>query len=89
MRGGSDEVGRLPRCACAWLLALALSFAATGCAGKRAVPDLHQASQQVEGYIDSGRYAAACAAVAAKAREYLDHRAPQVKKPAAPVYFLP
>jgi predicted secreted acid phosphatase len=83
MREGSDDVGRSPRGASAWLLAFALSFVTTGCAGTRAVPDLHQARQQVEGYIDSGRYSADCAAVAAKAREYLDHRAPQVKKPAA------
>lgn len=83
MREGSDEVGRSPRGASAWLLAFTLAFAATGCAGKRAVPDLHQAREQVEGYIDSGRYSADCAAVAAQAREYLDHRAPQVKKPAA------
>jgi acid phosphatase len=83
MRGGTDDVGRAPRRGWACVLAFALTFAATGCAGKRAVPDLHQARQQVEGYIDSGRYAADCAAVAAKAREYLDRRAPRVKKPAA------
>ena len=69
----------------AWVMALALSYGPSACAsaGKSAVPDLHQARQQVEAYIDSGRYAADCAAVAAKAREYLDRRAPQVKKPAA------
>ena len=66
-------------------MALALSFGPSACASanKPAVPDLHQARQQVEAYIDSGRYAADCAAIAAKARDYLDRRAPQVKKPAA------
>ena len=66
-------------------MALAVAFGPTACAraGKPAVPDLDQARQRVAAYIDSGRYAADCAAVAAKAREYLDRRALQVKKPAA------
>ena len=69
MTEGSDEVGRCPRCAWAWLLAFALSFAASGCAGKRAVSDLHQARRQVESYVDSGRYAADKSAADFKALE--------------------
>jgi predicted secreted acid phosphatase len=66
-------------------LAITLWLAAAGlaCAGKPAVVDLPRARQQVEAYIDSGRYAADCAAVARKAQDYLERRAGQVKKPAA------
>ncbi len=70
----------------AWLAAIALTLGAVACAqcGKpNRVPNLYEARRQVEAYIDSGRYAADCAAVAAKAREYLDRRARQAKKPAA------
>src|SRR5262249_46137775 len=70
----------------AWLAALAFAFGPAACAHAGApsgVPNLYEARQQVEAYIDSGRYAADCAAVVAKAREYLDRRARQVKKPAA------
>jgi predicted secreted acid phosphatase len=69
-----------------WLAGLALAVGTVSCAhGGRpsGVANLHEARRQVEAYIDSGRYAADCAAVAAKAREYLDRRARQVKKPAA------
>jgi predicted secreted acid phosphatase len=82
---GSTSWRRFRR-AGAWLVALALAAGSTACAhaGRPSgVPSLPDARGQVEAYIDSGRYAADCAAVAAKAREYLDRRAPQVKKPAA------
>jgi predicted secreted acid phosphatase len=74
------------RRAAAWLVALALAGFPGGCghAGKPSgVPNLPDTRRQVEAYIDSGRYAADCAAVAAKASEYLDRRARQVTKPAA------
>jgi predicted secreted acid phosphatase len=77
---------RRPRRARAGLAALAVALGALACApgGKPSgVPDLNDARRQVEAYVDSGRYAADCAAVAAKAREYLDRRARQVSKPAA------
>jgi predicted secreted acid phosphatase len=69
-----------------WLVALTVAGGALGCAhtgNPGGVPNLHEARRQVEAYIDSGRYAADCAAVAAKAREYLDRRARQATKPAA------
>jgi predicted secreted acid phosphatase len=62
-------------------LAIAWASALFACAGKVA-PDLPLARQQVEAYIDSGRYAADCAAVARKAQDYLERRAGQVKKAA-------
>src|SRR5262249_27350363 len=68
------------------LLAVALALGPAACVHGGApsgVPNLYDARRQVEAYIDSGRYAADCAAVAAKAREYLDRRARQVAKPAA------
>jgi predicted secreted acid phosphatase len=76
--------GRSWECWPAWLaISVSLAPASLGCAGRVAVADLHQARQQVEAYIDSGRYVADCAAVTAKAQEYLERRAPRVKKPAA------
>jgi acid phosphatase len=67
-----------------WLIALALfpSACATG-SKSNAVPNLFDTQQRIAAYIDSGRYAADCAAVAARARAYLDRRARQVPKPAA------
>ena len=68
-----------------WLwVAVAAPLAAItlACAGKASILDLPAARQQVEAYIDSGRYAADCAAVAARAQEYLERRAHDVKKPA-------
>jgi acid phosphatase len=70
----------------AWLVVLAVALGPAACtqAGRPAgVPNLNEARRQVEAYLDSGRYAADCAAVAAKAREYLDRRAREVTKPAA------
>jgi acid phosphatase len=75
----------MSRLAATWLAALAVALA-PACAGgakPSGVPSLPEARQQVEAYIDSGRYATDCAAVAARAREYLDRRARQVTKPAA------
>jgi acid phosphatase len=67
----------------AWLvIGVSLALASLACAGKVAVPDLPQARQRVEAYIDSRRYASDCAAVAAKAQAYLERRAGQAKKPA-------
>jgi acid phosphatase len=67
-----------------WLIALALfpSACASGSQSK-AVPNLFDTQQRIAAYIDSGRYAADCVAVAARARAYLDRRARQVPKPAA------
>jgi predicted secreted acid phosphatase len=67
-----------------WLIVLALipSACASG-SPSNAVPNLFDTQQRIAGYIDSGRYAADCVAVAARARAYLDRRAPQVPKPAA------
>jgi predicted secreted acid phosphatase len=67
-----------------WLAAIALL--AGGCAsGPRpsAVPSLFDTQKRIAEYVDSGRYAADCAAVAAQASAYLDRRARQVQKPAA------
>jgi predicted secreted acid phosphatase len=67
-----------------WFIALALL--PTACAsGSRsnAVPNLFDTQQRIAAYIDSGRYAADCAAVTARARAYLDRRARQVPRPAA------
>src|SRR5262249_45175351 len=61
--------------AAAWMPAL------VSCAG-RVAPDLPHARHLVEAYVDSGRYAADCAAVARKAQDYLERRAGQVKKAA-------
>jgi len=71
--------------AAAWLVVFAVALVPACARGGRpsGVPSLPEARQQVEAYIDSGRYAADCAAVAARAREYLDRRAQQATKPAA------
>jgi acid phosphatase len=67
-----------------WLIALALipSACASG-SHSNAVPSLFDTQQRIAAYIDSGRYAADCVAVAARARAYLDRRTRQVPKPAA------
>jgi predicted secreted acid phosphatase len=67
-----------------WVVALALVPSACASGSKpNAVPNLFDTQQQIAAYIDSGRYGADCAAVAAQARTYLDRRARQVPKPAA------
>ena len=74
------------RCAVStrWLLALALVPSACASGSKpNAVPNLFDTQQRIAAYIDSGRYGADCAAVAARARAYLDRRSRQVPKPAA------
>lgn len=67
-----------------WLIVLALipSACASG-SPSNAVPNLFDTQQRIAAYIDSGRYDADCVAVAARARAFLDRRAPQVPKPAA------
>ena len=67
-----------------WLIVLALipSACASG-SPSNAVPNLFDTQRRIAAYIDSGRYDADCVAVAARARAFLDRRAPQVPKPAA------
>src|SRR5258708_38764627 len=64
----------------------ALAILATGgCASSpkiAPVPNLFDVQKQIETYISSGRYESDCAAVADRARAYLQARAPQVSKPA-------
>jgi acid phosphatase len=66
--------------ACAGLLAAGAAFL-VACA-QNPVPNLHEAKQQVETYIESGRYESDVAAVAASARSWMEKRAPQVERPA-------
>jgi predicted secreted acid phosphatase len=67
-----------------WPVALALfSGACASGSQSNAVPNLFDTQQRITAYIDSGRYEADCAAVAARARAHLDRRARQVTKPAA------
>ena len=61
-------------------------LAAGGCASglkRPPVPNLFDAQTQIEAYISSGRYESDCAAVADRARAYLEARAGRVSKPAA------
>lgn len=77
-------VVRLRTVSARWLLALA--FFSSACASRSqssAVPNLFETQQRIAAYIDSGRYAADCASVAARARAHLDRRAREVPKPAA------
>jgi acid phosphatase len=61
-----------------------LALAVAGCGHPRpAVPSLFEAQKQVAAYVDSGRYETDCAAVAARARRWLEARAGKVKRPAA------
>ncbi|HKC11066.1 MAG TPA: HAD family acid phosphatase [Vicinamibacteria bacterium] len=64
----------------------ALAILATGgCASSpkiAPVPNLFDVQKQIETYISSGRYESDCAAVADRARAYLQARAPQVSRPA-------
>jgi predicted secreted acid phosphatase len=69
--------------------AAALSAVALGCAGASqtsagatSAPSLYQAQREVERYIDSGGYERDFAAVVAEAQEWLEQRAPAVRKPA-------
>ena len=69
--------------------AAALSAVTLGCAGASqtsagvtSAPSLYQAQREVEGYIDSGRYERDFAEVVADAQEWLEQRAPAVRKPA-------
>jgi acid phosphatase len=67
-------------------LLIALALLSNACASgskPSGVPNLFETQRQVAAYIDSGRYDADCARVAARARSYLDERAGKVKKPAA------
>ena len=57
-------------------------LAVQGCASRGAVPSLYDAQRRVETYISSGRYEQDFAAVAARARAYLEKRAPKASKPA-------
>ena len=63
---------------------LGLALVACGSAVRppNAVPNLFDVQKQVDAYIASGRYEADCAAVATRARAYLDERAKQATKPA-------
>ena len=65
-----------------FVLALIPSACASG-SPSNAVPNLFDTQRRIAAYIDSGRYDADCVAVAARARAFLDRRAPQVPKPAA------
>jgi predicted secreted acid phosphatase len=61
-------------------------LASAGCAsGPKTppLPNLFDVEMQIDSYISSGRYESDCAAVAAKARAFLETRAGQVQKPAA------
>lgn len=52
-----------------------------GCA-QSPVPNLQEAHQQVEQYLESGRYAADVAKTVGSARAWLEKRAPEVDRPA-------
>jgi acid phosphatase len=74
--------GRVARRA-VFFAALGLALAACGSArAPHVVPNLFDVQKQVDAYITSGRYEADCAAVATRARAYLDERAKQATKPA-------
>src|SRR4029453_13113860 len=69
--------------ALAWIGAAAILL--VGCASAPApapVPTLFDTQRAIGAYIDSGRYEAEFAAVAADARVWLEQRAPQVSRPA-------
>lgn len=61
---------------------LAAVLLASGCAARQAVPSLPDAQKQVAAYIDSGGYDRDFAAVAARARAYVEKRAKAVARPA-------
>jgi acid phosphatase len=69
--------------------AAALSAVTSACAGASqtsagttSTPSLYETQQEVERYIDSGGYERDFAAVVAEAREWVEQRAPGVRKPA-------
>jgi acid phosphatase len=67
-----------------WIVAVCLPVAACASgAPPSGVPNLFDAQRRIADYVDSGRYASDCAAVAARASAWLDRRARRVKKPAA------
>jgi hypothetical protein len=67
-----------------WIVAVCLPVAACASgAPPSGVPNLFDAQRRIADYVDSGRYASDCAAAAARASAWLDHRAQRVKKPAA------
>jgi predicted secreted acid phosphatase len=61
--------------------ALALTSLASGCAARTA-PSLYEAQGRVERYISSGRYDTEFGEVVARARTFMEKRAPAVTKPA-------
>jgi len=61
--------------------ALALAWLGSGCAA-RGGPSLYEAQARVERYISSGRYDTELSEVVARARTYMEKRAPAVMKPA-------
>jgi len=66
------------------MLAISLAFACfvSGCGAARSVPTLYDTQARIERYITSGQYETEFAAVVARARAYLEKRAPLVTKPA-------
>lgn len=64
------------------LCGLALLCLTTACASGGAVPSLFDTQNRIERYIASGQYDRELAAVVARARTFMERRAPAVSKPA-------
>ena len=79
--GTRSPRSRTPTRCGAFIGALALTCLAPACAARTA-SSIYDAQARVERYISSGRYDADIREVAARARSYMEKRAPAVTKPA-------
>jgi len=64
------------------VIGLAFVCLTPGCGAARTIPTLYDTQARIERYIGSGRYDADFRAVVARARAYMERRAPVVTKPA-------